>query len=95
MSIVKLCTRRVLIIAICMMYLRVSKQLDVPTHSHRLTNASAFPPVFILYAVQVWGVLLYLSMFSCFNLPNQYESRKNKSQVYVFGNCDNTSVRQL
>ena len=77
-SIVKLCTRRVLIIAICMMYLRVSKLLHVPTHSNRLTNASA-SHLFSHYTLFKFGVFCFIfQCFSCFNLPNQYESRKNK-----------------
>ena len=35
----------------------------------RLINTSAFPPVFTLYLILVWGVLLCLSMFSGFDLP--------------------------
>ena len=66
------------------MYLRVSKQLDVPTH--RLTNASVFPLVFILYASQVLGILLYLSSFLVLiyhtNMKvekNEYCQKKEKS----------------
>ena len=59
-----------------MMKLQVSKHLDVPAHARTLIKASAFPSVFKLYIVLVWGVLLYLSMSSGFNLPNQYNSIK-------------------
>ena len=41
-----------------------------------LIKVSAGPSVFKLYVVLVWGVLLYLSMSSGFNLPNQYDSIK-------------------
>ena len=58
------------------MILRVSKHLDVPAHARTLIEASAFPSVFKLYIVLVWGVLLYLSMPSGFNLSNQYDSIK-------------------
>ena len=59
-----------------MMKLQVSKHLDVPAHAGMLIKASAFPPVFKLYIVLVWGILLYLSMHSGFNLSNQYDSIK-------------------
>ena len=48
----------------------------MPAHPHMLIKTSAFPSVFKLYVVLVWGVLLYLSMPSGFNLPNQYDSIK-------------------
>ena len=72
MSKVKLRSHRVL----RMMCLWVSKYLDVPAQRCRQINASAFTPVFTLYVVLIWGVLLYLSMLSGFNLPKQYEIRK-------------------
>ena len=43
-------------------------------HALRLINASAFPPVFTEYVVQVWDVLLYLSMFSGFDVTILRES---------------------
>ena len=48
----------------------------MPAHARRLIKASVFPSVFKLYVVLVCGVLLYLSMSSGFNLPNQYDSIK-------------------
>ena len=48
----------------------------MPAGAHRLIKASAFPSVFKLYVV--WGVLLYLSMSSGFNLPNQYDGINKK-----------------
>ena len=45
------------------MYLRVSKHLDVPAHSRRLINASAFPSVFKLYIVLVWVFCLICQCF--------------------------------
>ena len=57
------------------LFVWVSDYLDVPAHSYMLFNASVFPHVFTLYIVQVWSVVLYLSMFSVFNLPNKTESR--------------------
>ena len=59
-----------------MMEMRVSKHLDVPAHARRLIKSSAFPSVFKLYFVLVWGVLLYLSMSSGFNLTNLFVSIK-------------------
>ena len=50
----------------------------MPAGAHRLIKASAFPSVFKLYVVLVWGVLLYLSMFSGFNFTNQYDSINKK-----------------
>ena len=58
------------------MYLRVSKQLDVPTY--RLTNASVFPLVFILYAFQVLGILLYLSSFLVLIYQTNMKVEKNE-----------------
>ena len=52
------------------------KHLDVLAHACRLIKASAFPSNFKLYFVLVWGVLLYLSLSSGFNLTNQYDSIK-------------------
>ena len=46
--------------------------LDVPASAHRLINVPAFPPVFTLYVVLVWGCFapgFALSMFSDFDLP--------------------------
>ena len=52
-----------------MMYLRVSKFLDVPAHARMLINASVHPPVVTLYVILVWDALLYKSMFSGFDIP--------------------------
>ena len=49
------------------MYLRVSKYLDVPAHVRRLITASAFPLVFTLHIVLVWGVLPYSQCFLILN----------------------------
>ena len=49
----------------------------MPAYKRRLIKASAFQSVFKLYVVLVLGVLLYLSMSSGFNLPNQYDSKEN------------------
>ena len=54
----------------------LGKHLDVLANACRLFKASAFPSNFKLYFVLVWGVLLYLSMSSGFNLTNQYDSIK-------------------
>ena len=58
-----------------MMYLRVSKYLDVPTHPRRLISASAFP-LHITHRSSMVRFALQ-SMFSGFELPNQYDSRKS------------------
>ena len=59
-----------------MMYLRESKYLDVPTHTRRPINPSAFPSVSTLYVVLVWEVLLHLSFFSGFDLPKTSREKK-------------------
>ena len=42
------------------MYLPASKELDMPVHTHRLIDASAFPSVFTSYVVLVRCVLYVL-----------------------------------
>ena len=45
----------------------------MPAQTRKLIKASVFRSVFKLYVVLVWGVLLYPSMSSGFNLPNQHD----------------------
>ena len=59
-----------------MMYLRVSKFLDVPAHARMLINASVHPPVVRIYVILVWDALLYKSMFSGFDIPKPMREQK-------------------
>ena len=65
------------------MYLRASKDLDEPADMHSLIDASAFPYVFALYVVLVWGVFYCIRL--CFLVLSQTNMRELKTEnIFVF-----------
>ena len=75
------------------MHFRASKGLDEPAHARSLISASAFLAVFSIVDRYSMGcVLMYLSMFSCFN---QTDMRGNKRRKTCLINCpDKASINK-
>ena len=63
------------------MYLQASKDLDDPTHTCSLINASAFPTVFTLYIILVSDVFFCICLcFLVLNQTDRYVGNKRRKK---------------